>query len=332
VASDLTLALDSVPSIDIAPWRQGVDRAAVARQVAAACEEIGFVLISGHGISDALFERALAVSRDFFDLPEDVKLLSAPKAAVAPRGYAAMATKGLARTLAGADQPADLREQFMLGPLDARPREWFPDLPEAWDVYSPNIWPQAPSAYRDVFTELYHAFERLSTDLMRIFASGLKLPEDYFDAALTRHFGVLGSNHYPPPSVKPLPGQLRTGAHTDFGSLTILLATGAPGGLEVYTRDGTWLPVFARPGELIVNIGDMMARWTNDRWRSTLHRVVNPPDDAGAMSRRQSIAFFLHPNYDAEVACLPTCLEPGRSPLYPPIIAGRHMREKMQKR
>lgn len=319
-----------IPVIDIAAFGDAGGKAGVAKAVARACEEVGFFCISGHGVDSGLTERAFAVSRDFFDQPAEVKMRFRPAGEVAPRGYAAMESKGLGATL-GQNVPKDLREQFMLGTLEPITPA-LSKIPEAAGCYAPNVWPDTPADYRPVFTELYRAFESLAGTLMRIFALGLKLPEDYFADKIDHHFSVLGSNHYPPLTHPPLPGQLRTGEHTDFGSLTILLPTAGPGGLQVRLADGTWTDVQPIPGALIINIGDMMARWTNDRWRSTLHRVANPPEAAAAMSRRQSIAFFCHPNYDTEIRCIESCTGPGRPPLYPPILAGEHMRMKMVKR
>ena len=324
--------MDDIPVIDIAAFDGGdaAARDAVIEDVAAACEQIGFLIISGHGIDQALLDQAFAVSRDFFDLPVDRKMAARPVGEVAPRGYAAMASKGLAGTM-GVEAPKDLREQFMLGtpkPMPVGAQAY----PHAAGCYAANVWPDQPAEYRATFTELYREMEGLADRLMRIFALGLGLPEAYFKDKLDHHFSVLGSNHYPRLTEPPQPGQLRTGAHTDFGSLTILCPTPGPGGLQVHMADGSWREVQPLPGTLIINLGDMMARWTNDRWRSTLHRVVNPTDAEAAMSRRQSIAYFCHPNYDAEIACLDGCADAEHPPLYAPILAGEHMRQKMMKR
>jgi isopenicillin N synthase-like dioxygenase len=325
-------AAAGIPVIDIGPFRAGseADKAAVASAVADACKRIGFFRIANHGIPEEVLARAFAVSRDFFDLPLEEKRRYLPVGEVAPRGYAAMETKGLAATL-GAQEPKDLREQFMIGTLAPIPPA-LTALPGAAGCYATNIWPDPPAAYRDIFTALYRRGERLADTLMRIFARGLGVEEGYFSDKIDHHFSVLGSNHYPQLDHDPLPGQLRVGAHTDFGSLTILAPTEAPGGLQVMMADGRWIDVNPVPGCLVINLGDMMARWTNDRWRSTLHRVANPPAGSGARSRRQSLAFFCHPNYDAEIMCIESCASTAAPPKYPPILAGEHMRMKMQKR
>ena len=321
---------NGIPVIDIAPFRSGDGKGRVALAVAEACERIGFLVIVGHGVERGLLDRAFAVSREFFDLPLEEKLRYRPSGEVAPRGYAAMASKGLAATL-GATAPKDLREQFMLGTLAPMPPA-LAGLQGAAGCHAPNIWPERPASYQAIFTELYRGLEDLAATLMRIFALGLDLPETYFDDKIDHHFSVPGSNHYPPLTEPPLPGQLRTGAHTDFGSLTILCPTAGPGGLQVQRADEAWTDVQPVPGTFIVNLGDMMARWTNDRWKSTLHRVANPPGETAAISRRQSIAFFCHPNYDAVIRCIESCTGPDRPPLYPPILAGEQMRMKMVRR
>ena len=321
----------AVPIINLSPYFAGGDgKAAVARAVAAACEEIGFLVIAGHGVERAAIDEVFAAGREFFELPTADKERLRPGDGVAPRGYHALGTKYLARTL-GQDTPPDLREQFYIGPLD-------PDLgriahiPEAAKFYQPNIWPDRPARFRPVATRYYRRMERLARDLMRIFALALELDETRFDAAIDNHFATLPMNYYPEPREAPLPGQLRAGEHSDFGSLTILALDDAPGGLQVKSPDGTWRDVTAEPGQFIVNIGDMMQRWTNDRWPSTLHRVANPPPATGRPSRRMSIGFFLHPNYDAVIEALPGCAGPGRPVRYPPVLAGELMRAKMEAR
>lgn len=320
----------SVPAIDIAPFLAGdpEGKAAVSRAFRAACEEIGFVVISGHGVPGEtvarLFERGYA----FFDQPDAVKAQWHPTGPAQQRGYHGMATRGLSATL-GKDAPKDLRESVFLGPLDDH-RAAYAGVPEAATSYAPNLIPTEPPGIDEALCDMYRAFERLAADLLRIFAVALEIDEDHFAPLIDRHFSILSAHHYPALSTPPLPGQLRTGAHTDYGALTILAMTNSRGGLEVEAKDGRWLPVSPGPGELVVNLGDMMQRWTNDRWRSTMHRVMTPDDLDDAMSRRMSVGYFMHPNYDAEIRCIPTCVAPGEGPKYPPITAGGHIRAKIE--
>ena len=317
-----------IPVIDLAPWQAGEKRS-VADQVGRACENTGFLIVRNHGIPQTLIDRAFAVSRSFFDLPFDQKQRSMPENPVAPRGYHALGTRNLARTR-GVVAPPDLREQFFIGPL-ADNSSRFAAIPEARLFYSGNIWPEQPAAYKDVFAETYAALEALAARLMRVFAVALSLPETWFDEKIDRHFSTCPSNNYPVLATNPLPKQIRCAAHTDFGSLTILAFNDAPGGLQAQMPDGSWQDVQAGPGQLVVNLGDMMQRWTNDRWKSTVHRVVNPPVGQSDTSRRQSIGFFLHPNYDAEIACIETCCSNADPARYRPIRAGDHMRAKLER-
>ena len=318
----------TIPVIDIGSYDEGdaVAGQRIAAEVDRACRHIGFLTIANHGVRQRVIDDAFAVSMEFFDRPSEEKVRAKPADPAIPRGYQAFASRNLAKTY-GLEAPPDLREQFFIGPL-APDSDRFSQLPQARIFYAGNIWPEHPAGFRTAFEAYYRAMEDLAARLMRIFAVALGLPERYFDDKIDHHFNTCPTNHYPVVG-DPQPGQLRAGEHTDFGSLTILAFSDAPGGLQVRMPDDTWLDVTARSGELVVNIGDMMARWTNDRWKSTVHRVVNPPHAGPAVGRRQSIGYFLHPNFDARVECLPTCRSPGNPPRYAPIMAGEHMREKL---
>ena len=173
--------------------------------------------------------------------------------------------------------------------------------------------------------------ESLAERLMRIFALALGMPEKFFADKIDRHITAMRLNHYAEATRPPLPDQLRAGAHSDYGSLTILLATAGAGGLQVRGSDGAWCDVEPVPDTFIVNLGDLMAQWTNDRWVSTLHRVANPAPDRRAGSRRASIAFFHQPNHDALIECLPTCRRPDDPPRYAPTTSGAHLLAKTAK-
>lgn len=320
--------MERVPTIDLAPFLDGSGRDRVVDAFRDACERIGFVVISGHGLPDGLLDRAFERSLAFFTSPEETKRHAAPPVPGRQRGYHGLATRNLGKTL-GADVPPDLRETFFLGPVDSH-RSHFSSLPEAAESYAANVLPTQPPAFTDTMIELYRGFERLSADLLRVFALALGLNEHWFEDKIRRHFSVMSSHHYPPLTQQPQPGQLRTGAHTDFGAMTLLAMTGSTGGLEVRMPGGTWAPVLAKPGEMVINLGDMMARWTNGRWASTVHRVANPPVLSLPESRRQSIGYFMHPDYDAPITCIPTCLEQNAVPLHEPITAGQHIRAKIE--
>ena len=320
-----------LPVTDLAPFFGGSerDKRDVAANVARSCEEIGFLVIEGHGLPQETIDHAITQGFAFFDQPLETKNQWHPTGPAKQRGYHGMETRGLASTL-DKDAPKDLRESVFLGPVDDH-RQHYAALDEATTAYAPNLIPSQPSGFDTALVDIYRGFETLASDLMRIFAVALDQPEDTFARLIDRHFSILSVHHYPSLSVSPKPGQLRTGAHTDYGSLTILAMTEADGGLEAQAANGQWIPVQAGRGQLVVNLGDMMQRWTNDRWVSTMHRVVAPQKLGDAASRRMSIGYFMHPNFDAEIACIPSCLKPGESPRYKPITAGGHIREKIEK-
>jgi isopenicillin N synthase-like dioxygenase len=163
------------------------------------------------------------------------------------------------------------------------------------------------------FETYFAAVSDLGERLRRLFALALGLAEDWFEDAFRGHSSSMRVINYPAPEAAAEPDQLRAGAHTDYGCMTILRTEDAPGGLQVQTRAGEWVDVHAVPGSFVVNLGDMMARWTNDRWPATLHRVAVPPADA-AGSRRQTIVFFHDPRADALIECLPGCGEARYEP------------------
>ena len=320
--------MDRVPTIDLAPFVSSTGRDATVRQFRDACERIGFVVVSGHGLPDGLLGRAFAQSCTFFELPIEAKRQAAPPVAGRQRGYHGFATRNLGKTL-GADVPPDLRESYFMGPIDDH-RAHFAAISEAVESYAANVPPQQPPGFADTMVDLYRGFEHLSETLLRVFALALELSENWFADKIGRHFSIMASHYYPPLHEQPRPGQLRTGAHTDFGAMTILAMTEAAGGLEVQMPNGGWARVMARPDELVINLGDMMARWTNGRWASTVHRVANPPVTNLAASRRQSIGYFMHPDYDAPIRCIPTCSLDGATPRFPEISAGMHIRTKIE--
>lgn len=299
----------SVPLIDIAPFfANDAGKSQVASQVGAACTDIGFFTVTGHGVASDLIEATDEAARAFFDLPHAQKM----RVPLLPNGagYSPLQGEALAATR-GETTPADLKESFNAG-ADA----------------AANVWPAAPAALRPAITAYFQAMTRLAEGLMRVFAVALDLPEDYFANKVDRPQSFLRVINYPAPQTEPLPGQLRAGAHSDYGTLTILLSENVAGGLQVYSRAGAWVDVHVPPGAFVINIGDMLMRWTNDRWVSTLHRVVNPPAELAVRSRRQSLVFFHNPNPDTMIECLPTCAAPENPPRYPPVLAGEYLRAK----
>jgi isopenicillin N synthase-like dioxygenase len=309
------------PTIDLLPWYEAGDRRAVAARVRKACETIGFFAVRGHRVPLATIDAMRSTSRAFFDLPLARKMEVARPRPEQNRAYHAEGTETLAR-LTGNESPPDYKEVFAVGPPDVPaddPR--YHSAPGAYPNYAPNLWPDEPADFAAAWRSYWAAMEDLQDTICRIFATALDLPDDWFVRHLDRHCSMLRALNYPAQSERPLPGQLRAGEHTDLGMLTILKNEAADGGLEVRDLDGRWHEAPVVEDGFIVNIGDLLMRWTNDRFRSTLHRVANPMQGAGA--RRLSIAYFVAPNYDSTIECLPTCQNPGSPAKYPPItVAG----------
>lgn len=318
--------LYTVPTIDIAPYRDGTDKHEVAIQVARACRDIGFLVISGHGVEPSLIAATRRTGRAFFDLPLQQKMRVARPTPDVARGYIGLEAESVGRSRDPNATAGDLNESLMIGPVDL-PGAEYALAPAAGRHFAPNLWPEEPVDLRTVWSTYYRAMAELAATLMRIFAIALDLDETFFDDKIDRHISRLRVRNYPSPKIPPVPGQLRAGAHSDYGSLTILCTEDRPGGLQVFNAAGEWVDVPIVDGTFVSNIGDLMARWTNDAWVSTLHRVVNPPAGAGAESRRQSLVFFHNPNYDASVACIPSCIAPGATPKYPPTTSGEHLRQ-----
>jgi isopenicillin N synthase-like dioxygenase len=320
------------PVIDIAPFLAGDahDKLAVARRFGDACEYTGFLMIAGHGVPPELTDRMLAACRGFFDLPETEKRRVCPVTENGP-GYRPIATVALARTR-GEEAPGDLNEGYLISPLLA-----YRGLPAAYvgsdeggKWFRDNIWPAAPTDFEGAWIAYYRAMELLAATLMRISALALDLPEDYFVSRIDRHTSQLTARCYPPIEGDALPNQLRAGAHTDYGAITILWKDKGAGNLEVMSKAGKWQAIVPVAGCLIINIGDLLAQWTNDRWVSTLHRIATPTDTTRSVAR-YSIPFFFKPNFDAVIEPIPSCIGNGRPLKYAPIVAAEHMAMKRRK-
>ena len=296
----------------------------VAAVIDRACREVGFFAVTGHGIPAAVIDAAWTAGRAFFAAPVSRRLAVAMPTPGYPYGYCPLSAETLAQSL-GATTPPDLKETYAIGPVDPPVgRTRFEDPDEA-AVYAPNLWPDWLPALRPAWEAYYRALAELAARLMTSFALGLGLPERFFSSFIDRHGSAMRMIRYPHVEGPTLPNQLRAGPHTDYGTLTILRQDDAPGGLEVRTVDGEWVPVPFEPDSFVVNLGDLMQRWTNDQWRSTLHRVVLPPPDAQGSTERFSLPFFHNANWDARVECLPTCCPPGTEARHPPVMAGAHL-------
>lgn len=307
--------MHSLPIIDL------TQTDGLAERIDQACRDRGFFYLVGHGVDPALRLAVFDAAQRFFALSEPEKARWHIERSGIHRGFDPIGWQALEP-----GQPGDLKESFYLG-VDRGEDD--PLVKAGTPNQGPNQWPD--EALVPGFKQAVQAYEQalngLSHRLLSLMAAGLSLAPDHFEAYLHDPMPVLRLLHYPeqPPSEALLPGQLGCGAHTDWGSVT-LLAQDDAGGLQVQAADGSWFDAPPVQGSFVVNLGDMMARWTNDRYRSTPHRVFNPQG-----RERYSIAYFFDIDYHAQVSALPGCFDAANPPRYPPTTAGQHIIEMYER-
>jgi isopenicillin N synthase-like dioxygenase len=319
-----------IPSIDISAYvthGSAQDRAAVACALDEACRTVGFVQIHGHGIGDDVVAGLTGAMDDFFaqDLAAKKLLRTPPEV---NRGYAPPKTESLSLSLGveSASRMNDFFEAFNVGATASH-------YPHATDLplpdYADNVWPQV-AGFEGGVSAYFDEAARVARTLTRVFADALGLEPDFFDRMTTHSLDVMRMNNYalPPGTTVDLDGDLTgMGEHTDFGIVTVLWADQVRG-LQVLGTDGGWHDVQPDDGALLVNLGDAMARLTNERWMSTLHRV-KPPVIDGTIERRRSAAFFHDGDVDAVIAVLPSCVDDEHPARYEPVTVGEHIAAKL---
>ena len=270
----------------------------------------------------------LDATTEFFNLPAEVKQRCTPDHPSINRGYAGRGTEALSYSI-GRDAPPDLFEAFNIGEDDVDTADPF-YASQLEGVFAPNIWPEHPTSLRPALVDYFAAARQVAITLTEIFAVAVGLPEGWFGPYVDRSTTTMRAIRYERGAGEPdpLPGQQRMGAHTDYGIVTVLYAEPVAG-LQIVAPDGEWIDVIPADGALVVNLGDLTAQWTNDHWRSTVHRVVPPPAVVDGPAVRRSAAFFLDGNWDAVIECLPTCTSSDDPPRYPPVTAGEHLVAKL---
>ena len=287
--------------------------AAFAAQIDGSLRQYGFALVRDHGIDPALVARAWALTAEFFALPEAEKRRYILPGAGGARGYTPFGTE-----IAKGAALHDLKEFWHVGrggvTAEAMPA---------------NVWPERPDGFRETFTALYDALDRVGAVLLARIAPGLGLAEDWFAPAIAGGNSILRLLHYPPLSANAPTGAIRAGAHEDINLITLLLGA-EEAGLELLGKDGRWLPVDPPAGALVVNIGDMLQRLTNHVLPSTTHRVRNP-EGARAGFSRYALPFFLHPRSEFPIATLPQCVSPANPDRYPAMItADAYLQQRLR--
>lgn len=316
IQSEIDLA--AVPVIDFAPVVEDeiAGKRAVAKAVYAALHDIGFMYVRNAGIPAALRNRLFAAMADFFARPAADKQALAWTTSVANRGYV-----GPNRQTLDPNHPGDLKEALDTG--------WELDHTEGQRAREQvNRWPEDDPAFRETVLTFHRTALEAAHRILATLEAALNLRSGTLVNTHQHHNQTLRLLHYPPlTSLRPQPQQVRAGAHTDFGSITLLFQNGI-GGLELRDRAGRWIAAPASPEAVLVNTGDLMQRWTNDQFRSTEHRVVLP-EGADAARSRYSAAFFCGPDPETEIRCLPTCQSPKQPPRYAPIRAEQHLLDRL---
>jgi len=308
-----TMTTDHIASVSLRDAER--DPRSFAEKLGRSFEDYGFAIIADHGIPEDLIHRAEEKAKAFFALPDDVKRKYLIEGSGGARGYTPFGIE----TAKGA-RAHDLKEFWHVG-RDLTPGHAFRDhMPD-------NVWPSEVPSFKDTFQELYASFDKAGLQILKAIARFLAIDEDYFIDTVRDGNSVMRLLHYPP--IEGEPGShVRAGAHEDINTITLLLGA-EEAGLELQTKDGRWIPVSPKPGELVVNIGDMLQRLTNGQLRSTSHRVVNPPRERWGHSR-YSMPFFLHFRSDFLIEALPGTVPVGEQPKWPPITANDYLQERLR--
>lgn len=311
---------DEIPALDLADFTSGDPhkKKLFVKKLGEAYNNIGFVSIRNHGLTNEMQQQLYAVIKKFFELPDDLKQKYEKPELAGQRGYI-----GKGKEHAKGRSTGDLKEFYHVGQnvTDGDPiKIEYPD----------NIWPDELPEFEITALRAYKTIETAGRQMLRAIALYLELDEDYFEAKVINGNSILRPIHYFPienPDTIP-PDAVRAAEHGDINLITLLMGASADG-LQVLRRDGKWIPITALPDQLVVNVGDMLARHTNDKLKSTIHRVVNPPRSLMHTSR-YSIPFFMHPRSDMDLTCLPGCVDQEYPKKYSDMTAGEFLDQRLR--
>lgn len=310
---------NEIPSLDLNDFNSGDEekKKKFVADLGAAYNSIGFVAIKNHGLSDELCEKLYRVVQDFFALPDEIKVQYEIARLFGQRGYI-----GKGKEHAKGRSTGDLKEFFHVG-------QEVSDGDAIKSEYPDNIWPREIAGFDSVALEAYQTLEKAGKQMLMAIALYLGLEEDYFESSVHNGNSILRPIHYFPienPDEVP-EDAVRAAEHGDINLITLLMGASADG-LQVLRRDGKWIPITALPDQIVVNVGDMLARLTNDKLKSTIHRVVNPPKEMMKNSRF-SIPFFMHPRSDMDLTCLANCVDAQHPKQFEDITAGEFLQQRL---
>lgn len=307
----------SIPSVDLAKFTQGGagEQQQFVAELGRAYEDVGFVAVKNHGIPQDLIDELYQYVKEFFSLPSVIKKDYEKPELAGQRGYTSFGKEHAK----GSEAP-DLKEFFQFG-------QTVTDGDEIASEYPDNVQVREVPEFTPTLLKSYQHFEQSGRQLLKAIALYLQLDEDYFEPFVVNGNSILRAIHYPPITSEPK-SAIRAEQHEDINLITLLVGASAEG-LQILTKQGEWVPVTALPGQIVVNVGDMLQRLTNNKLRSTTHRVVNPPREHWGTSRF-SIPFFLHPKSSMSLACLENCIDADHPKAYPDATAGEYLDERLR--
>ncbi len=307
----------AIPLVDLSKFVNGTpaQRAEFAAELGKAFHEIGFVGVINHGVPKQLIDAFYQAAQAFFALPEEAKRKYEIPGMAGQRGYTSFGKEHAKQS-----KVADLKEFFQMG-------QEVPDEHPLAAEYPDNVHVAEVPEFTRLGIQLYKAFEKAGAELLRAIAIHLNLGEDYFDTKIEYGNSILRAIHYPPIAQEPA-SAIRAEQHEDINLITLLVGASA-GGLQLLTKNNEWIDIMPEEDEIVINVGDMLQRLTNNYLKSTTHRVVNPPREEWHLPRL-SIPFFLHPKSNMDLTCLPACVNAEHPLAYEPITAGEYLDERLR--
>jgi len=307
----------AIPVVDLADFLSGdaAKKSSFVLELGRAYEEVGFVAVKNHEVDDMLITDLYKFAQQFFSLPLDKKKKYEKPELAGQRGYTSFGKEHAK----GSEAP-DLKEFFQFG-------QTVEDSDPVKSEYPNNIFVDEVPQFNPTFFSAYRAFEKSGGALLRAIALYLGLNENYFQGFIHNGNSILRAIHYPPITQEPK-SAIRAEQHEDINLITLLVGASA-GGLQILTKQNQWVDAISLPDQIVVNVGDMLQRLTNNKLKSTTHRVVNPPRELWHTSRF-SIPFFLHPKSQMSLACLESCIDQNHPKDYPDVTAGEYLGERLK--